>query len=63
MIDSPCLGCVERVIGCHSTCIKYIDFRQRLDAYNKEKADIRNTIYGDRKYVRDAVARCRGRQS
>lgn len=61
MIESPCLGCNERVISCHSNCIKYIDFRQRLDAYNKEKADRRNTIYGDQEYVRKAIARCKGR--
>ena len=61
MVDSPCLGCIERVIGCHSNCIKYIDFRQRLEAYNKEVAHKRKDYYGDRKYIRDAIERCKSK--
>ncbi len=30
----PCLGCEQRVSGCHSTCNGYIEFRKALDEYN-----------------------------
>lgn len=32
MIKSPCQYCPDRVLGCHSTCEKYIAFRAAHDA-------------------------------
>lgn len=34
---APCHKCTDRVVDppCHSTCEKYISFRQALDDYNK----------------------------
>lgn len=36
MRSSPCLGCKKSFIGCHSKCLEYIDFRQKLDVENDE---------------------------
>ena len=60
MIEPPCKGCSQRVIACHATCIKYIDYKQKLDAYNKEKAERRNIVFGNQQYIRKAVARMKG---
>lgn len=30
----PCLDCKERILGCHTGCGKYIEFRKSLDDYN-----------------------------
>ena len=27
-LKSPCLECPDRYIGCHSECLKYIDYEQ-----------------------------------
>lgn len=34
-MKAPCQICSERVVGCHSRCKKYIEFRQTLDAKNE----------------------------
>lgn len=33
-IQSPCLNCSKRKVGCHSKCQEYKDFRSELDEYN-----------------------------
>lgn len=27
--DSPCKQCLNRYVGCHSTCVKYLDWSQQ----------------------------------
>lgn len=39
MIKSPCHKCKEREVGCHSTCEKYAEFRQRLDEINERERE------------------------
>lgn len=36
MNNSPCFGCKKGFIGCHSKCLEFIDFRQKLDVLNEE---------------------------
>lgn len=36
MSESPCLGCQKGFIGCHSKCLEYIDYRQKLDVMNEQ---------------------------
>lgn len=36
-IKSPCFGCKNRTIGCHSNCEKYIKFSKILDDIRKKK--------------------------
>lgn len=31
IIGSPCKGCQNRQLLCHSNCSKYIDFKERLE--------------------------------
>lgn len=31
MLNAPCKDCPDRVVGCHSTCEKYIAFRKYRD--------------------------------
>lgn len=38
--DSPCLICKDREIGCHSQCMRYLDYQIRIQAeHEREKAD------------------------
>lgn len=39
MLDAPCKDCTERHTACHSTCIKYIAFKEAVkeDKAKKEK--------------------------
>lgn len=39
MLDAPCKDCTERHTACHSTCIKYISFKEAVkeDKAKKEK--------------------------
>lgn len=32
-MQAPCKDCPDRVVGCHSTCEKYIEFRKYRDEY------------------------------
>ena len=33
---APCKGCTDRVLGCHSTCKKYIDFKLNNEELNRK---------------------------
>ncbi len=35
MAKAPCKDCPDRVVGCHSTCTKYQEFRKQQDAENE----------------------------
>lgn len=35
-IQSPCKNCQDRFVGCHSTCVKYIDYKQAASVRFKE---------------------------
>ena len=34
---TPCLNCKDRVLGCHSTCREYLDFRRERDELLEKK--------------------------
>lgn len=38
-INCPCLNCEERVVGCHSNCESYKNFRTAMDDKNKSLRD------------------------
>ena len=51
---SPCLGCEDRVLYCHSNCEKYIEFKEALmkrsnDIYKAKEID----------YILDGIERKR----
>lgn len=37
-MKSPCYECEDRVLGCHSSCEKYADFRKIWDNISKNRA-------------------------
>ena len=41
MIITPCKDCMERYIGCHSSCEKYIEWRKEFDEQKKEILKVR----------------------
>ena len=50
---APCLDCKDRKVLCHSTCKKYLYFRQELDRINKEEFKKKKTtadIYEIKKF-------------
>lgn len=34
---SPCMDCEDRIVGCHSTCEKYIAYRKDLSQKRNEE--------------------------
>lgn len=52
-IQSPCKDCKERYVSCHTECLKYADYRQRIDVYNEKirhERDLDN-LQRDRMYT------------
>lgn len=64
-IDAPCKNCKDRYVGCHSNCIRYIDYQQLALAKREEafeQKSINATLYtlqkhriGERKRKRGHV--------
>lgn len=40
-VSSPCKDCVDREVGCHSTCARYIKFQKDKEEYNKKVREAR----------------------
>lgn len=64
-VESPCLECTERVLGCHSSCGKYIAYQENhaaaAEAYRKARlgdtlanARRKEAIDGWRRYMHRA---------
>ena len=48
--DCPCKNCTSRVVGCHSSCIKYINWKQEHEAKlqrQQEQKEFNNLIYSN----------------
>lgn len=43
MICGPCKGCEERIVGCHSTCERYIEWKALVDL-EREARNIESSI-------------------
>ena len=48
---SPCYKCKDRTINCHGECVKYTNFRNKLDKVNETKKD------EYKEYIQDAMER------
>ena len=61
-IDNPCFKCVDRQLGCHSTCEKYKEFADEGDAIKKARYDyvMHNRI--SYKYKQATINRLRGKK-
>ncbi len=56
-IDSPCMGCMKRYINCHSECLDYVDYKQKLAVFNelRDKEREQTAVQCDR--IRRGVAK------
>lgn len=61
MITSPCKNCQLRYVGCHSKCLKYIDFRQSVDVLKEQVNEKKKPGSLYRSMKRDACERQRRR--
>ena len=59
-VNSYCLDCQDRHQGCHGTCERYKEFRQRLDEEREAKATSEEyvcTCYKNDKYRRESIGK------
>lgn len=60
MINSPCLNCTKRKLGCHSTCDRHKEFQEK-NGELKAKRRAENAIYEVyRDYKEEKVKRLKG---
>lgn len=55
-VMSPCKGCTDRCIGCHSTCGDYAIYKQKLEE-NRAKQSAMNAEYEFRKQTKAVITR------
>lgn len=36
-MENKCLDCKNRKVGCHSTCIHYKEFKEKVDRDNRKR--------------------------
>lgn len=61
MITAPCRDCIDRHMNCHASCVKYIEWRQDMDAM-KEKITVKKIADAEEcKRRNEAIARMRKR--
>ena len=63
----PCQRCAERAPGCHSTCQRYAEYRNRFDEAAKKRAvdaAVTSTVIGindsNNKRIRRLIGRTKG---
>lgn len=54
-VQSPCKGCSERVLNCHSRCDKYKAYKQKLEE-NRAKVNAETEIMQFNRYVKQRIA-------
>lgn len=62
MSDSkcPCRNCLDRYVGCHSNCVRYVDWKQQHDVELdniREQKNLDNLLFnnqsGRNKYIKE----------
>lgn len=56
-MKSPCLGCTERAVGCHSKCDRYIAYDEENKARREEKLELNKLMYDWKMSKKDAISR------
>lgn len=46
---TPCKGCEDRYIGCHSSCFKYDDWKKQREETNQRRRD----YYDSNRFVKE----------
>ena len=57
MIKGPCKDCKDRFISCHSVCLKYIDYKQKVEAERLKVLKKKEEEYKEKVYIRQAINR------
>ena len=57
MRNSPCMGCVERKLLCHGSCVKYQNYRVMVEAEQKERQRERDVKRPLPKEILDKLAK------
>jgi hypothetical protein len=52
-VQAPCLNCIDRTLGCHSTCERYKVFQENKSAENQAKRDFLKVHNEHVSYMRD----------
>ena len=60
-MNAPCYNCQECYIGCHSKCLKYIDFVQAQQVKKEKVTSARMQGYLTRSLKRDSCEKARKR--
>lgn len=50
-LKGPCLNCEDRVVGCHSSCPLYLDFKKAVEEKRQIELEHKNSVAND--YQRD----------
>lgn len=51
--DCPCKGCLDRFVGCHSSCVRYIDWDQKHKvklANIREQKSMNSLLFNNQTY-------------
>lgn len=54
-VQSPCKGCSERVLNCHSVCVKYKAYKQKLEE-NRAKFNAETELMQFNRDVKQRIA-------
>lgn len=38
-MNSPCMKCADRAVGCHGSCNKYAEYREVCDSIKQKRMD------------------------
>lgn len=55
-VQSPCKGCSERVLNCHSVCAKYKAYKQKLEG-NRAKVNAETEIMQFNRDVKQRIVK------
>lgn len=44
-MNAPCRDCQDRVLKCHATCERYLEYRQKRDEYNNHRYQSQEEVH------------------
>ena len=62
MIESPCYECENRIFGCYHSCEAYKTWRERFDAIQRKRRDMKRTDDMMKTYIVEQNERWRRRR-
>ena len=61
MVQSPCLNCQNKFLGCHSTCQTYLEFKEKINIEKeliRKQKESKNLYFGYKQAQREEYKRC-----